>query len=104
MLLKLLTFPLLSDRNAFFHATKIHDPPPTVISFPEFDARGHSKVLGDFQPIITKSGMVPNYRLRIIANPKKVETLNQGLGKPYFYSEKVIFQPIQLKIKNGTLA
>ena len=71
----------------------------TVISFPKFDARGHSKVLGDFQPIIPKSGVVPNYRLRIIANPKKVETFNQGLGKPYFYPEKVIFHPIQLNIK-----
>ena len=56
-------------------------------------------VICDFQPIIPKSAVVPNYRLRIIANPKKVETFNQGQGKSYFYPEKVIFQPIQLKIK-----
>ena len=69
---------------------------PTVISFRKFDARGCFRVI--FNPLDPKLVWYLIIGRQLRCTLKKLLTLNQGLGKPYFFPGQVSFKCFLLKI------
>ena len=71
-------------------------PPPTVISFRKFDARGCFRVIFNHSdPKLVWYLMIGR---QLWFTLKKIITLNQGLGKPYFCPGQVSLNLFWLKI------